>query len=61
MGCEEKGRLIMEYHRAVSEWSHVTADSQRTPWTLIKHANKLRDVALKAKKAVMDHVAEHAC
>jgi hypothetical protein len=61
MGCAEKGRLLLEYHSAVSEWSRATEDPGETPPGLIEHARELRDAALKAKAAVVDHIAEHGC
>jgi|HubBroStandDraft_2_1064218.scaffolds.fasta_scaffold1296287_1 hypothetical protein len=45
--CGEKGRLLCEYHEAVSAWSRVTEeDLGPEPFALTRRAVELRAVAL---------------
>jgi hypothetical protein len=59
--CEEKGRLLEQYHVAVSEWSQVTEQLEAQPHAFIQRAKQLRDVAIKAKAAYIEHKLEHGC
>jgi hypothetical protein len=61
MECEEKGRLLEKYHIAVSEWTQMTEQLNAWPYTFIERAKELRDVAMKAKAAYIDHKSEHGC
>jgi hypothetical protein len=59
MACAENGRLLREYQEAVSRWSHLTEEP--VTQELSERARTLREAAVNAKKAYLDHVAEHGC
>lgn len=69
MDCEEKARLVEEYHRAALEYSRAVREinSKRTTSTVSDHKllrEKANNALIKCKEAhfaVKSHVAEHGC
>jgi hypothetical protein len=61
ISCPEKVRLRNEYNKAVSEWSHVTEQFEKSAGKFAERSKELREAAMKAKAAYEDHKSSHGC
>jgi hypothetical protein len=64
--CADKGRLLTEYNRGVTEWAKAVRQLSDSPGNedfaiLLRKVDQARAKTQRAKTAYVAHVAEHGC
>jgi hypothetical protein len=63
--CADKSRLLAEYNRSVTEWSHAVRSLSHNAGNeftaLLSKVDEARAKTHRAKAAYAAHIAEHGC